>query len=174
MASSITPLHELPASPTRSDSLSLKESPADDVEQQEQEQEQKHVQPARRGAVDVFLGRNKDILQQDEIVWRQGWAPFAASVSHRMKGVLTKRFFACVALGQLLSFALTSTSIITTELGNNGWAIPCTQSLFFYFSLNLLYTPYTIYRYGFRAWSRMLLTDSWRYLLLAAVDVEVS
>ncbi|ORY66955.1 solute carrier family 35 member SLC35F1/F2/F6 [Leucosporidium creatinivorum] len=91
-----------------------------------------------------------------------------------MKGVLTKRFLLCVLLGQLLSFSLTATSVITTELGNSGWAIPCSQSLFFYFTLNLLYTPYTMYRYGFGAWARMLKTDSWKYVLLAAIDVEAN
>ena len=86
--SSIVP--QLPASPTRSDSLSLKESPVDDIEGQQQKEEP--TGKTRRGAVDVFLGRNKEILQQDEFVWSRGWTPFSQSVSHRMKGVLTKRF----------------------------------------------------------------------------------
>lgn len=35
-------------------------------------------------------------------------------------------------------------------------------------------TPYTMYRYGFGAWARMLKSDGWKYVLLAAIDVEVS
>ncbi|KAK4057945.1 hypothetical protein OIO90_001164 [Microbotryomycetes sp. JL221] len=35
-------------------------------------------------------------------------------------------------------------------------------------------TPYTMYRYGFRAWLSMLWRDGWKYLLLAAVDVEAN
>lgn len=45
--------------------------------------------------------------------------------------------------------------------------------LFKYFFLNLFYTPFTIYKYGFRAWGKMLWTDGYKYLFLAAVDVEV-
>lgn len=43
-----------------------------------------------------------------------------------------------------------------------------------YFFLNLFYTSYTVYRYGFKAWGKMVMTDGWKYFFLAAVDVEVS
>lgn len=52
--------------------------------------------------------------------------------------------------------------------------VPTTQTLFLYFFLNLIYTPYTIYRYGFKAWGKMVLTDGWKYIFLAAVDVEAN
>lgn len=52
--------------------------------------------------------------------------------------------------------------------------MPTTQTLFLYFFLNIIYTPYTIYRYGFRAYGRMLITDGWKYVFLAAVDVEAN
>lgn len=31
-----------------------------------------------------------------------------------------------------------------------------------------------MYRYGFGAWARMIKSDGWKYVLLAAIDVEVS
>ncbi|KAK4055613.1 hypothetical protein OIV83_000159 [Microbotryomycetes sp. JL201] len=129
---------------------------------------------ARPGILDVFLGRDKRRLQSDNIVWDQGAAAWWTSVKQRANAIMTRRFIACVLLGQLLSFSLTTTSVVTTQLGINNWSMPTTQSLFFYFSLNLLYTPYTMYRYGFRAWLSMLWRDGWKYLILAAVDVEAN
>jgi hypothetical protein len=86
--SSPDPFQQLaPASPSRSESLELKTSPLDE---REQEREEKQVK--KRGVVDVFLGRDRETLQKDLIVWREGWTPFADSLGRRMQGVLTKRF----------------------------------------------------------------------------------
>jgi hypothetical protein len=52
--------------------------------------------------------------------------------------------------------------------------LPTTQSFFVYFVLCCVYTPWTIYQYGFKAWAKMLYTDGWRYLVLAAIDVEAN
>lgn len=41
-----------------------------------------------------------------------------------------------------------------------------------YFSLFAVYTPYTIYQYGFKGWGKMILKDGWKYIILAACDVE--
>jgi len=38
--------------------------------------------------------------------------------------------------------------------------------------LFIVYTPITIYRYGFGGWGRMILRDGWKYFILAACDVE--
>jgi solute carrier family 35 protein F1/2 len=53
-----------------------------------------------------------------------------------------------------------------------GFALPTTQTWFLYFSLFITYTPYTIYKYGFKGWGRMILKDGWKYFFLAAADVE--
>lgn len=67
-----------------------------------------------------------------------------------------------------MSFCLMGTSICTTELGNRGWSLPTTQTFFVYLTLFCLYTPMTIYRYGFKAWGRMILTDGWKCKFLLA------
>lgn len=38
--------------------------------------------------------------------------------------------------------------------------------------LNLIYTTYTIYKYGFKKWVRLCVVDGWRFLILAFFDVE--
>ncbi|SGZ21568.1 BQ5605_C021g09382 [Microbotryum silenes-dioicae] len=126
------------------------------------------------GFIDTFLGRDRKVLQKDPIVWNRGFAGFCASLSHRTKGVFTRRFLLCLVAGQTLSLAITGTSVLTTELGMHGWSMPTFQTFFLYFFLNLVYTPYTIHRYGFKAWGKMLVTDGWKYLLLAAIDVEAN
>lgn len=44
------------------------------------------------GIIDTFLGRDRQKLQSEPIVWREGAGPFARSVGKRLKGVFTKRF----------------------------------------------------------------------------------
>ncbi|KAM0750662.1 DUF914-domain-containing protein [Meredithblackwellia eburnea MCA 4105] len=122
----------------------------------------------------AFTGKDRSTLQEEPIVWNDGAGAFFNSVGKRAKNVFTKRFLACMIAGQLLSVAITSTSVLTTLLVNEGWSLPCTQTLFLYFFLNLFYTPFTIYKYGISAWGKMLLTDGWKYLFLAAVDVEAN
>jgi solute carrier family 35 protein F1/2 len=46
------------------------------------------------------------------------------------------------------------------------------QNNFLYFLLFVTYTPYTIYKYGFKGWGKLLLRDGWKYVILAASDVE--
>lgn len=36
----------------------------------------------------------------------------------------------------------------------------------------MVYTSYTLYRYGFRKWGRLVLRDGWRFFILAFLDVE--
>lgn len=43
-----------------------------------------------------------------------------------------------------------------------GTSIPAFQTLFNYVLINLIYTPYTLYRYGFRKWFRLMLKDGWK------------
>lgn len=93
-----------PASPSRSESLELKTSPMDDTEQGKEVK-----QMEKRGVVDVFLGRDRETLQKDPIVWREGWTPFAESLGRRMKGVLTKRFLYVCFLFHCWSCCLRST-----------------------------------------------------------------
>ncbi|KAJ5148645.1 solute carrier family 35 member [Penicillium atrosanguineum] len=82
----------------------------------------------------------------------------ADKVDEQKKGFFaflkTKEFYIILILGQLLAIANTSTSTFTTLLGEEGWAIPTFQTLLNYVVLTCIFTPYTIYRYGFKGWLR--------------------
>ncbi|KAJ7634120.1 DUF914-domain-containing protein [Mycena polygramma] len=97
---------------------------------------------------------------------------FFGSSARRFKSVWTRRFTLSLLAGQLVSLCITCTNVTTTELVNRNWALPTTQTLFLYFSLFVVYTPYTMYRYGFTGWAKMVARDGWKYVILAACDVE--
>ncbi|KAL1710955.1 hypothetical protein EV121DRAFT_251252 [Schizophyllum commune] len=113
---------------------------------------------------------------------------FAGSISDRLRSVFTKRFILVLLGGQLVSLCITCTNVTTTELTNRNWALSTTQSVFLYFSLFMIYAPYTMYQCthsplpslspahhrpdGIKGYAKMLLRDGWKYLILAACDVE--
>ncbi|KAI9696437.1 MAG: hypothetical protein M1836_005715 [Candelina mexicana] len=84
----------------------------------------------------------------------------------------TKNFYIALIIGQILALCLTSTNTFTTLLVNKGTSIPAFQTFFNYVLLNAVYTGYTIYRYGFKKWGKLLLKDGWKYFILAFFDVE--
>lgn len=55
---------------------------------------------------------------------------------------------------------------------NKGTSIPAFQTLFNYILLALIYTTYTIYRYGPKKYFKLLLVDGWKYIILSFLDVE--
>ncbi|KAJ7672645.1 solute carrier family 35 member SLC35F1/F2/F6 [Mycena rosella] len=97
---------------------------------------------------------------------------FFGSSARRFKSLWTRRFTLSLLAGQLVSLCITCTNVTTTELVNRNWTLSTTQSLFLYFSLFAVYTPYTIYRYGIVGWGKMVVRDGWKYFILAACDVE--
>lgn len=97
---------------------------------------------------------------------------FWKSVGERWRSIWTKQFILALLAGQLLSLCITCTNVTTTELVNRGWTLSTTQGFFLYFTLFLIYTPYTIYQYGFKGWGKVILYDGWRYIILGACDVE--
>ncbi|KAK7466467.1 hypothetical protein VKT23_005188 [Stygiomarasmius scandens] len=97
---------------------------------------------------------------------------FFGSVGDRLKSVWTKRFALSLLAGQVVSLCITCTNVTTTELVNRNWSLPTTQSVFLYFSLFMIYTPYTMYKYGFKGWAEVIRRDGWKYFFLAACDVE--
>ncbi|KAF5351503.1 hypothetical protein D9758_007197 [Tetrapyrgos nigripes] len=99
-------------------------------------------------------------------------AAFVSSVGERFKSVWTKRFALSLLAGQLVSLCITCTNVTTTELVQRNWALSTTQSVFLYFSLFMIYTPFTIYKYGFKGWAEVIFKDGWKYFILAACDVE--
>ncbi|MCJ1287311.1 hypothetical protein MMC26_006659 [Xylographa opegraphella] len=88
----------------------------------------------------------------------------------------TKQFYIVLILGQVLSLCLTATNTFSSLLANNGNSIPAFQTWFNYVLLNLIYTSYTIYRYGFKGYCRFLWTHGWKYdrldIILSFCDVE--
>ncbi|KZT65617.1 DUF914-domain-containing protein [Daedalea quercina L-15889] len=97
---------------------------------------------------------------------------FCRSLWRRFCSIWTKRFILSLFAGQLVSLCITCTNVTTTELVDRNWSLPTTQTWFLYFSLFTVYTPYTIYQYGFKGWLKMILRDGWKYIILAACDVE--
>ncbi|KAL4073838.1 solute carrier family 35 member SLC35F1/F2/F6 [Scleroderma citrinum] len=97
---------------------------------------------------------------------------FARSVCTRFLSVWTPSFVRSMLYGQVLSLALTAVSVLTTELVDRNWVLPSTQVFFPYSLLCIVYTPYTIYRYGFQGWGQLILHDGWKYLILALGDFE--
>lgn len=78
-------------------------------------------------------------------------------------GYLTTRdFWLVLALGQMLALALTGTNTLTTLLVMEGTSIPAFQTLANYVLLNLIYTSFTVYRYGFPGWARLVWKDGWK------------
>lgn len=72
----------------------------------------------------------------------------------------------------VLAICITSTNTLSQLLSLEGTSIPAFQTFFNYVLLNLIYTSYTIYKYGFKKWGKLILKDGWRYLILAFFDVE--
>ncbi|KAI0272590.1 DUF914-domain-containing protein [Gloeopeniophorella convolvens] len=115
---------------------------------------------------------------------------FSSSWQH-FASIWTKRFILSLLAGQVVSLCITCTNVTTEELTSRNWSLPTTQTFFLcassflymhtcgptdepsqVFSLFVIYTPYTIYQYGFNGWFKMLYRDGWKYIILAACDVE--
>jgi solute carrier family 35 protein F1/2 len=86
--------------------------------------------------------------------------------------IKTKQFWIVLLLGQILALCITATNTFSGLLANNGNNIPAFQTFFNYVLLNLIYTSYTIYRYGFPGWGKMLKSRGWKYIIFSFCDVE--
>ncbi|KZZ96343.1 hypothetical protein AAP_01116 [Ascosphaera apis ARSEF 7405] len=89
-----------------------------------------------------------------------------------MTALTSKSFYIVLILGQCLALGTTSTNTFSTLLVNQGTSIPAFQSFFNYILLTLVYTSYTIYRYGFKGWLRLIYKDGWKYVIFSFCDVE--
>ena len=74
----------------------------------------------------------------------------------------TRDFWFILALGQVLAICITGTNTLTTLLAEEGNSIPAFQTLFNYILLNVIYTSYTIYKYGFKKWLHLCIHDGWK------------
>ena len=86
--------------------------------------------------------------------------------------VATWRFWGILVLGQILSWCIVSTNTLTQYLSIDGANIPAFQTVFNYALLNIVYTAWTLYRYGFKKWCLLIWKDGWKYFVLAFVDVQ--
>lgn len=71
-------------------------------------------------------------------------------------------FWFILILGQILAICITGTNTLSTLLAEAGTSIPAFQSLFNYVLLNIVYTGWTIYQYGFRKWTQLIWRDGWK------------
>ncbi|RKF82399.1 putative solute carrier family 35 member [Golovinomyces cichoracearum] len=86
--------------------------------------------------------------------------------------VMTRDFWIVLALGQVLALCITATNTFSTLLVVHGTSIPTFQTLFNYITLSLIFTSYTLYKYGITRYLRLLRTDGWKYAILSFLDVE--
>ena len=80
----------------------------------------------------------------------------------RVTYLLTKDFWFILVLGQILAICITGTNTLTSLLVIEGTSIPAFQTLFNYVLLNIIYTGYTFYKYGFKKWAEMVMKDGWK------------
>ncbi|ESK96458.1 duf914 domain membrane protein [Moniliophthora roreri MCA 2997] len=123
-------------------------------------------------SLDVKSVRNETETPKRQPLDYSSFGGFVRSFGERFRSLWTKRFAFSLLAGQVVSLCITCTNVTTTELVSRNWTLSTTQSVFLYFSLFAIYTPFTIYRYGFRGWAEMVLRDGWKYCILAACDVE--
>ncbi|EMD85699.1 hypothetical protein COCC4DRAFT_54311 [Bipolaris maydis ATCC 48331] len=86
--------------------------------------------------------------------------------------IKTKQFWLTLVIGQVLAICITSTNTFSSLLSAEGTSIPAFQTFFNYVLLNIIYTSYTLYKYGFKKWARLVVKDGWRFFILAFMDVE--
>ena len=74
----------------------------------------------------------------------------------------TRDFWFILALGQILAVCITGTNTLTTLMVIQGTSVPAFQTLLNYILLNIVYTGYTIYKYGWKKWGNMVVKDGWK------------
>ncbi|KAI9652259.1 MAG: hypothetical protein M1831_007107 [Alyxoria varia] len=89
-----------------------------------------------------------------------------------LRFVLTRQFWIILLLGQILALCITSTNTFSSLLATEGTNIPAFQTFFNYVLLNVVYTSFTLYKYGIKGWARLVYKDGWKYFLFAFADVE--
>ncbi|KAI9451842.1 DUF914-domain-containing protein [Russula earlei] len=145
--------------------MSLVETvPAYAVEDVKSKSEESSIPPLPSDQLDRSVVRPPIDYSSVDAFFRSSWRRFLS--------LWTRRFVLSLLAGQVVSLCITCTNVTTEELNLRNWQLPTTQTFFLYLSLFVTYTPYTIYRYGFNGWFKMLYKDSWKYIILAACDVE--
>ncbi|KAF2477606.1 DUF914-domain-containing protein [Lindgomyces ingoldianus] len=137
-----------------------------------------HIHPKGTTVSDASSGNGQnDGHGVPELVGQQNSGTTVAELEGKSTGkwfayVKTKDFWLVLLLGQVLSICITSTNTLSQLLSLERTSIPAFQTFFNYVLLNLIYTSWTIYKYGFKKWVNLLLKDGWRFFILAFMDVE--
>ena len=99
-------------------------------------------------------------------------AAIEASKPGRFSFLRSRQFYIVLLISQALAVAITGTNTLSSLLAQEGTSIPAFQTLFNYILLSLIYTSYTLYKYGLKGWCKLVAKDGWRYFILAFCDVE--
>ena len=112
----------------------------------------------------VEIHRHHDaVTSADAIESKQGWFAY----------LRTRNFWIVLLLGQVLALCITSTNTFSSLLAEQPFSIPAFQTFWNYVLLNIIYTSYSVYKYGFRGYFRTVLVQhGWKYLILSFLDVE--
>ncbi|OJJ56508.1 hypothetical protein ASPSYDRAFT_156083 [Aspergillus sydowii CBS 593.65] len=84
----------------------------------------------------------------------------------------TKEFYITLILGQFLAITNTGTNTFNQMLADKQTQIPAFQTFFNYCLINIIFTSYTLYKYGIKGWFQMLWKSWWKYVILSFCDVE--
>jgi solute carrier family 35, member F1/2 len=76
--------------------------------------------------------------------------------------LMTMDFWIVLLIGQVLALCITGTNTLTTLLVMEGTSIPAFQTFFNYVLLNIIYTSFTMYKYGLKGWAKLILKDGWK------------
>ncbi|EPQ61852.1 Bgt-5423 [Blumeria graminis f. sp. tritici] len=86
--------------------------------------------------------------------------------------LMTRDFWTVLILGQVLALCITATNTFSTLLVDKGTSIPTFQTLFNYILLAIIFTSYTIYKYGPVRYFWLISVDGWKYAVLSFLDVQ--
>ena len=145
-------------SDTKSASAIERVAPVNDVTEQERKGSPTASSPTVHGLPEE-VGATTDV---DALAHQSGWFAY----------LKTRNFWIVLVLGQVLSLCDTGTNTFSSLLSAEPWSIPAFQNFWNYLLLNIIYTSFTIYKYGFRKYGKLLWKDGWKYLILAFLDVE--
>ncbi|BCS24963.1 DUF914 domain membrane protein [Aspergillus puulaauensis] len=84
----------------------------------------------------------------------------------------TKEFYITLILGQFLAITNTGTNTFNQMLADKQTQIPAFQTFFNYCLINIIFTSYTLYKYGIKGWFQMIWKNWWKYVILSFCDVE--
>ncbi|KAI5796274.1 hypothetical protein DFH27DRAFT_110777 [Peziza echinospora] len=109
-----------------------------------------------------YIAAHDQQLRDPQLSRVRRWFPF----------VHTKQFWIVLAMGQILALCITGSNTFSGLLAERGTSIPAFQNIFVYILLNIVYTGWTLYKYGWTKYYQMVWSRGWKYFILAFLDVE--